>query len=396
MSASLDARITTGRPQPTLMVMAGGTGGHVFPGLAVAHRMQAQGWRVVWLGSPTGMEAKLVAQHGFPIAFVRFGGVRGKGLKTKLSLPLNLLRACLDSLRVLAAVKPDVVLGMGGYITFPAGLMTALRRRPLVLHEQNSVAGLANRVLAKIAKRVLVAFPGALPNSEWTGNPLREEVIDTAVPAERYAQRTGPLRLLVVGGSLGAAALNETVPRALAALPAEQRPHVVHQAGAKHLDALRANYAAAGLLDDAATQGDGARHVELLPFIDDMASAYAQADVVVCRAGAMTVAEVAAVGVAALFVPFPFAVDDHQTNNARFLSEQGAAELIQQNELDAGRLAHWLAAQTRASLAEMAQKARALAKPDATERVAEVCIEAAALPGLSDDVLTRRSAKTRT
>ncbi|MCY0388946.1 UDP-N-acetylglucosamine--N-acetylmuramyl-(pentapeptide) pyrophosphoryl-undecaprenol N-acetylglucosamine transferase [Robbsia sp. Bb-Pol-6] len=375
--------------------MAGGTGGHVFPGLAVAHRMQAAGWRVLWLGSATGMEAKLVAQHGIPIEFVRFGGLRGKGLRTQLMLPANLARACADSVRVLRRVRPDVVLGMGGYITFPAGLMTVLARRALVLHEQNSVAGLANRVLAKLASRVLVAFPGALPHAEWTGNPIRDAVIDVAPPAQRYARRSGPLRLLVVGGSLGAAALNEVVPRALAALPPAQRPHVFHQAGAKHLDALRANYAAAGLWTNKDAGTPGARingapvagrpestgstpSVELVPFIDDMASAYAQADVVICRAGAMTVAEIAAIGVAALFVPFPFAVDDHQTSNAAFLADQGAAEVIQQRDLDTGRLTAWLARLDRDTLAAMAGKARALAKPDATDRVAAVCAAAAA------------------
>jgi len=369
----------------TLLVMAGGTGGHVFPGLAVAHAMRAAGWRVVWLGNATGMEASLVPKHGIPMVFVRFGGLRGKGMRTKLMLPINLLRACGDSLRILHRIKPDVVLGMGGYITFPAGIMTALSGRALVLHEQNSVAGLANKVLAKLARRVLVAFPGALPNGEWTGNPIREEVINVAPPAERYAARTGALRLLVVGGSLGAAALNETVPQALAQLPLPSRPHVVHQAGAKHMEALRANYAAAGLLasadsvDIATTAANaGAASIELVPFIDDIATAYAQADVVICRAGAMTIAEIAAVGVAALFVPFPFAVDDHQTGNAAFLADQGAAEMIQQRDLDATRLANWLAGLTRATLADMAEKARALAKPDATDQVARVCMAAAA------------------
>jgi UDP-N-acetylglucosamine--N-acetylmuramyl-(pentapeptide) pyrophosphoryl-undecaprenol N-acetylglucosamine transferase len=365
--------MTMPNTQRTLMVMAGGTGGHVFPGLAVAHRMLAEGWRVVWLGSPTGMEAKLVARHGIPIEFVRFGGLRGKGLRTKLMLPFNLLRAGLDSLKVLRRVKPDVVLGMGGYITFPAGSMAVLTGRPLVLHEQNSIAGLTNRVLAKIASRVLVAFPGALPDAEWTGNPIREEVIHAAPPAERFAGRTGPLKLLVVGGSLGAAALNETVPRALAMMAPEARPHVVHQAGAKHLDALQANYAAAGL-----TGGDGApRSIELVAFIDNIADAYAEADVVICRSGAMTIAEVAAIGVAALFVPFPFAVDDHQTTNAAFLADHGAAILKQQRDLDAAWLSAWLSGLTRDTLITMAEKARALAKPDATDRVAAVCVAAA-------------------
>jgi UDP-N-acetylglucosamine--N-acetylmuramyl-(pentapeptide) pyrophosphoryl-undecaprenol N-acetylglucosamine transferase len=364
------------------MVMAGGTGGHVFPGLAVAHWMQARGWRVVWLGNAAGMEATLVPKHGIAMEYVRFGGVRGKGLKTKLMLPVNLLRACSQSLRALRSVKPDVVLGMGGYITFPAGLMSKLSGTPLVLHEQNSIAGLANKVLAHIAKRVLVAFPNALPNAEWTGNPIRAELAEILSPKERYAARNvghevspeARLNVLVVGGSLGAAALNETVPKALALLDPAARPHVVHQAGAKHIDALKANYAAAGLTSD--------EDVQLVPFIDDMASAYAAADLVICRSGAMTVSEIAAVGVAALFVPFPFAVDDHQTTNAAFLANEGAAHLIQQRDLSAEKLAGWLREQTRETLGHMAEKARALAKPDATERVGQVCADVAGLSAL--------------
>jgi UDP-N-acetylglucosamine--N-acetylmuramyl-(pentapeptide) pyrophosphoryl-undecaprenol N-acetylglucosamine transferase len=359
----------------TLMVMAGGTGGHVFPGLAVAHRMQAWGWRVVWLGNPAGMEATLVPKHGIPMEYVRFGGVRGKGIKTKLMLPLNLLRAFTQSRAALARVKPDVVLGMGGYITFPAGVMSAMTGRPLVLHEQNSIAGLANKVLAKLAKRVLVAFPGALPHGEWTGNPIREELAHVAAPRARYAERSGPLRVLVVGGSLGAAALNEVVPRALALLAPGERPSVVHQAGAKHIEALKANYADAGLLDASAGEG-----VQLVPFIDDMASAYANADLVICRSGAMTVAEIAAVGVAACFVPFPYAVDDHQTTNAAFLADKDAARVVQQRDLTAEGLADWLRQQTRETLAEMAERARALAKPDAADQVASIC---AAVAGAS-------------
>ncbi|MFC0400438.1 undecaprenyldiphospho-muramoylpentapeptide beta-N-acetylglucosaminyltransferase [Paraburkholderia rhizosphaerae] len=349
----------------TLMVMAGGTGGHVFPGLAVAHLMQAWGWRVVWLGNPTGMEATLVPKHGIPMEYVRFGGLRGKGLATKLMLPVNLLRACSQSLSVLRRVKPDVVLGMGGYITFPAGVMTWLSGRSLVLHEQNSIAGLANKVLAKLAKRVLVAFPNALPHAEWTGNPIREELARVPTPEGRYASRSGPLNVLVVGGSLGAAGLNEVVPNALARLAPNERPRIVHQAGAKHIDAARANYEAAGI----ATGDD----VQLVPFIDDMTSAYANADLVICRSGAMTVAEIAAVGVAAFFVPFPYAVDDHQTTNAAFLAEHGAARVVQQRDLTADMLADWLRGQTRATLVEMAKRSRSLAKPDATEQVAQVC-----------------------
>lgn len=349
----------------TLLVMAGGTGGHVFPGLAVAHALREQGWKVVWLGNRTGMEATLVPRHDIPMEFIQFGGLRGKGLVTKFLLPLNLLRAFWQSIGALRRVRPSVVLGMGGYITFPAGMMASLLGRPLVLHEQNSIAGLANKVLAKVADRVLCAFPDTLPGGEWTGNPVREELAHLGAPEARYDQRTGPLRILVVGGSLGAAALNEVVPKAIALLPDAERPVVTHQAGAKQIDTLRANYAAAQV------------PAQTLPFIDDMARAYGEADLVICRAGAMTVSEVAAAGVAALFVPFPHAVDDHQTTNAEFLSKQGAALLVQQKDLTAEGLAQTIASLTRPQLKNMARLARGLAKPEATRRVAEICSELA-------------------
>lgn len=361
-----DALRHTAMPLPeakphTLLVLAGGTGGHVFPGLAVANFLRVQGWRVVWLGNPSGMEATLVPKYDIPMEAVRFGGLRGKGVVTMLLLPLNLLRAFWQSLRAIRRVRPSVVLGMGGYIAFPAGMMASLLGRPLVLHEQNSIAGLANRVLAKLADRVLVAFPDALPRAEWVGNPIRADFAKLPPPETRYTQRSGPLRLLVVGGSLGAAVLNDIVPKALALLPRDTRPHVVHQAGTKHIATLQANYAAAGV------------GVEAVPFVDDMVSAYGDADLVICRAGAMTVAEIAAAGVAALFVPFPHAVDDHQTTNAQFLASRGAATLMPQQSLSADRLAGWLAGQTREGLLAMARKAHALAKPDATEQVARAC-----------------------
>ena len=347
------------------MIMAGGTGGHVFPALAVADHLRARGWRVVWLGAPAGMEGRLVPQHGYELAPVRFAGLRGKGVLAKLVLPLNLLVAFWQSLRAIHAHRPDVVLGMGGYIAFPGGMMAALLGRPLAIHEQNSIAGLANRVLAGVADRILVAFPGALRRSTPTGNPVREPIAHVPPPAQRFAGRSGPLRVLVVGGSLGAAALNERVPQAIALLPARERPRVVHQSGGKHLEMLRAAYAAAGV------------EAELVPFIDDMAQAYADADVAICRAGAITIAELAAVGVPAILVPFPFAVDDHQTTNARYLADAGAAILVQQRDLTAERLAEALRGLTRARLLEMAEKARALGKPDATRAVAEACMELA-------------------
>jgi UDP-N-acetylglucosamine--N-acetylmuramyl-(pentapeptide) pyrophosphoryl-undecaprenol N-acetylglucosamine transferase len=347
------------------MIMAGGTGGHVFPALAVADYLRARDWRVVWLGAPSGMEGRLVPQRGYELAPVRFAGLRGKGVLAKLLLPFNLLVAFWQSLRAIRAHRPDVVLGMGGYIAFPGGMMAALVGRPLVIHEQNSIAGLANRVLAGVADRVLVAFPGALAKAQTTGNPVREAIAGAAPPAQRFAGRSGPLRVLVVGGSLGAAALNERVPQALALLAPGERPHVVHQSGAKHLDALRSGYAAAGVGAD------------VQPFIEDMAQAYAAADVAICRAGAITIAELAAVGVASILVPFPFAVDDHQTTNACYLADAGAAILVQQRDLTAERLAEVLRGLTRGRLLDMAEKARALGKPDATRAVAEACMELA-------------------
>ena len=349
----------------TILVMAGGTGGHVFPGLAVADYLHARGWRVVWMGNPDGMEAKLVPARGYEMAWVRFTALRGKGLLRKLLLPLNLLRAFGQALGALSRVKPNVVLGMGGYVTFPGGMMAALSGRPLVVHEQNSVAGLANRVLAGVADRILSGFPGVLRQGEWAGNPVRAEIAALPLPAQRYAGRSGPLDVLVVGGSLGARALNEAVPRALALLQLAERPRVTHQSGAKQIDDLRAAYAAAGV------------EAQLLPFIDDMAARYAAADLVVCRAGALTIAELAAAGVASVLVPFPQAVDDHQTGNARFLSEAGAAILLPQRELTPEKLAALLRELTREKLAAMAEKARALAKPEATRAVAEVCMEVA-------------------
>ncbi len=347
------------------MIMAGGTGGHVFPALAVADHLRALGWHVVWLGARAGLEATLVPHHGYELASIRFAGLRGKGLLAKLLLPLNLLVAFWQSLRALRAHRPDVVLGMGGYVAFPGGMMAALVGRPLAIHEQNSIAGLANRVLAGVADRVLVAFPGALPKSQVAGNPVRDAIAHVAPPAERFAGRAGRLRVLVVGGSLGAAALNERVPQAIALIPAEARPRIVHQSGAKHLDRLRASYAAAGV------------EADLRPFIDDMAQAYADADVAICRAGATTVAELAAAGVPSILVPFPFAVDDHQTANARYLADAGAAVLVQQRDLTAETLAETLRALTRERLLEMAKKARALGRPDATRAVAEACVELA-------------------
>ncbi|MEW6415345.1 MAG: undecaprenyldiphospho-muramoylpentapeptide beta-N-acetylglucosaminyltransferase [Pseudomonadota bacterium] len=359
----------------TLMVMAGGTGGHVYPALAVADALRARGWNVFWLGTKSGLEARVVPAAGIDMVWLAMGGVRGKGLLKKMLLPMMLLVAFWQSLSAILARRPDVVLGMGGYTAFPGGMMASLLNKPLVIHEQNSVGGLTNRVLACLADRVLTAFPQAFRGerdrpvpcrrveTEWVGNPVRGEIAGLGeLPRPAHS---GPLRLLVVGGSLGAAALNALVPQALARLPADKRPRVVHQSGRRHLDALRANYAAAGV------------EAELRDYIEDMAAAYRDCDFAICRAGAMTVAELACAGVPAVLVPFPFAVDDHQTGNAAFLADAGAAWLMPQKELTAEKLAALIGGLDRATLAAMSEKARALARPDATGRVADICEELA-------------------
>jgi UDP-N-acetylglucosamine--N-acetylmuramyl-(pentapeptide) pyrophosphoryl-undecaprenol N-acetylglucosamine transferase len=350
------------------MIMAGGTGGHIYPALSVADYLREQGWQIVWLGSRAGMEARIVPPKGYAMAWIRFSGLRGKGLLRALLLPFNLLIACVQSARAIFVHRPDVVLGMGGYVAFPGGLIAALMRRPLVIHEQNSVAGLTNRMLAKVADRVLGAFPKSFKNNKlenWVGNPTRADISALAAPDVRYAQRGDRLQVLVLGGSLGAAVLNDTLPKALALVPAAQRPQVTHQSGAAHIDGLRAAYAAAGV------------QAETLPFIDDMAARYAAADLVICRAGASTVTELAAAGVASILVPLPWAVDDHQTLNARYLSERGAAMLIPQTEFTPGKLAQLLQGFAREKLLEMARAARGAAKPDATRVVGEICRELA-------------------
>lgn len=352
----------------TLMVMAGGTGGHVYPALAVADALRARGWDVFWLGTRQGLEARVVPKAGIAMVWVSMGGIRGKGLLKKLLLPLMLLIAFGQSLRAILQRRPDVVLGMGGYTAFPGGMMACLLNRPLVIHEQNSVGGLTNRVLACLADRVLTAFPQAFQGdkdkpipcrrvaTEWVGNPVRTDIVSAG-----RSDRSGPLQLLVVGGSLGASALNDLVPKALALLPVEQRPRVVHQSGRQHLDILRANYAAAGV------------EAEVRDYIEDMAAAYQACDFAICRAGAMTVAELACAGVPAVLVPFPFAVDDHQTGNAEFLSSARAAWLMQQKDLTAEKLAALIGGLDRGTLAAMSDKALKLAKPDATRQVADIC-----------------------
>jgi UDP-N-acetylglucosamine--N-acetylmuramyl-(pentapeptide) pyrophosphoryl-undecaprenol N-acetylglucosamine transferase len=351
--------------KPSILVMAGGTGGHIFPGLAVAEYLRICGWKVSWLGNQSGMEYRLVKACNFPFEAVDFVGLRGKGIKAKLMLPFNLARASYQSWKIMRRLKPSVVLGMGGYITFPGGLMTKLLKKPLVLHEANSVAGSANCALAKIAMRTLTGFPDTMAHAEWVGNPIRKEFETVSAPAKRYHERTGPLSILVVGGSLGAAALNEVIPAALALMDKEARPRVIHQAGDKHLADLQKRYADLGV------------EADIRPFIDDMPAAYAQADLVICRSGAMTVSEIAACGVASCLIPFPYAIDDHQTANACFLSDADAAILLPQADLNPQDLASMIQNFSRQDLQVMAERAHALAKPHATQRVAEVCADCA-------------------
>ena len=350
------------------LIMAGGTGGHIFPGLAVAESLRDKGWRVHWLGgkgSPgnPSMESQLVPPRGFAFETIDFSGVRGKGPITLALLPLRLLKAFWQSIQVMRRVKPQVVIGMGGYIAFPAGMMAVLLNKPLVLHEQNSVAGMVNKILAQVADRVFTAFPNVLKNAQWVGNPLRTAFLQQAPPEIRFAGRSGPLRLLVVGGSLGAKALNSVVPQALALIPIEKRPIVTHQSGTKQIDELRANY-----------QGEGV-DATLTPFIDDTATAFADADLIICRAGASTVTEIAAVGAAALFVPFPSAVDDHQTSNARFLVEQRAGWQIAQSELTPQILANMLQNTERIALLNIGLQAKTMQKIKAITHIVAACEE---------------------
>lgn len=351
------------------LIMAGGTGGHVFPALATAEALREQGHDVAWLGSRDGMEAQLIGDRGIPLYLIEVSGLRGKGGFTRLAAPLKLVRALWQALAVIRRFRPDSVLGMGGFAAGPGGLAAWLLRRPLVIHEQNAIAGMTNQWLSRLSETTLEAFPGAFGRdivTRCTGNPVRQDLTRIPTPDERIG-RTDRLKLLVLGGSRGARAINDVVPEALALVSGEQQPRVHHQCGEDHIDATRQAYARAGVEADVA------------PFIEDMAQAYAWADLVICRAGALTLAELACVGVGSVLVPFPHAVDDHQTANARYLSDAGAALLIPQSQLDAAGLAREIQrlAENREELRTMAEKARELAVPDATERVVNYCLEAA-------------------
>jgi UDP-N-acetylglucosamine--N-acetylmuramyl-(pentapeptide) pyrophosphoryl-undecaprenol N-acetylglucosamine transferase len=366
---------------PTVLIMAGGTGGHVFPALALARLLRTKSYEVVWLGTQRGLEARVVPKESIPIEWLSVGGIRGKGVVTALAAPFRLMRALVQALGIVRKHRPVVVVGLGGFVTGPGGVAAWLMRRPLMIHEQNAIAGFTNRCLSHLARRVLEAFPGSFGRdvkSQVIGNPVRQDIIAVPPPAERFADRSGALRILVIGGSQGATKLNAVVPYALAKLrmgaagasstgAGSLAIDVRHQAGERWIESARQTYLEAGVRAD------------VRPFIEDMAEAYGWADLVICRSGALTVSELAAVGVGAVLVPYPAAVDDHQTHNARILTNEGAAILMSDRELTAERLAAELEklCAGRGKLLAMAERARLLAKPHAAEELAASCIELA-------------------
>lgn len=350
-----------------ILIMAGGTGGHVFPALAVADLLRTAGHEVEWLGTAKRIEARVVPEAGIKLNTILVEGVRGKSKLSLLLAPFNMVKAVLQARAVVRRFNPDVVLGMGGFASGPGALAAYLHGAPLVIHEQNAIAGVTNTQSRRFARRVLQAFPNAFKSGEQgevVGNPIRGPILEIAAPAERFANRQGPIRLLVVGGSLGALAINELVPQMLAQLSVDERPQVLHQTGEQHFEQTQAAYVAAGV------------EAEVVPFIASMDKAYAAADLVICRAGALTVSEIAIAGVAALFVPFPYAVDDHQSANAAYLVQAGGADLIQQRDLTVERLLDWIKQHSsRDKLLAMAERAREQGRPDAGQRVADICLE---------------------
>jgi UDP-N-acetylglucosamine--N-acetylmuramyl-(pentapeptide) pyrophosphoryl-undecaprenol N-acetylglucosamine transferase len=349
-----------------VLIMAGGTGGHVFPALAVADELRTRGVPVVWLGTKAGIESRLVPEAGYPIEWMSITGLRGKSAATILLAPLRLALACWQALVVLFRRKPCAVLGMGGFASGPGGLMAWLIRKPLLVHEQNAIPGLTNKVLAKLADVVLQAFPSVFKRAVTTGNPVRKSICEIRAPEQRELNHDGNLRLLVVGGSLGAVKLNEVIPQALSQIEADKRPSVIHQTGTRNIDAAKAMYADAGI------------EAKVEAFIDDMPSVYEWADLVICRSGAMTVFELAAAGAASILVPYPYAVDDHQTSNAHYLEDAGAAIIKQQDELTTDWLVEVINdfSSNRNKLLDMAKAARKLAIPDSAKTIADACLKA--------------------
>ncbi len=353
-----------------ILIMAGGTGGHVYPALAVARELMQSDVPVVWLGTRKGLEARVVPAAGISIEWLSVTGLRGKDVFTILLAPVRLSIACIQAALILLRIKPRLVLGMGGFVTGPGGLMCKLLRRPLVIHEQNAVVGTTNRILSRIADSVLEAFPGTFSkaiSAYHTGNPVRLEISSLAAPEQRFHNRQGRLRLLIVGGSQGARFFNELVPKAVLTMPESMRPIIRHQAGVRAREKVDASYKALGI------------QAEVIPFLDEMAAAYSWSDLVIARSGAMTVAELAAVGLPAILVPFPYAIDDHQTANAQYLAKQNAALVAQQTELTAEKLGDWLSELTvdRERLLAMAKRAREVARPEATQLVVRECLAVA-------------------
>lgn len=352
--------------RPTILIMAGGTGGHIFPGIAVAQHLQARGWHIHWLGTSDRMEAQIVPAHGFDISFINIAGVRGKHWLDLLKAPFKIMQSVIQSAKVISAVQPDVVLGMGGYASAPGGVAAWLMSKPLVLHEQNAVAGMSNRYLSRIASKVLAAFPGAFGNKrnvEVVGNPLRADIVSLTPTIPEQASETK--KVLVVGGSLGAKILNDTVPQSLTQIKT-QNIQVWHQSGKGHLEAVEQAYENSGLAEE---------NIKVTEFIEDMADAYQWADVVICRAGALTVSELAMAATPAIFVPLPHAVDDHQTKNAKYLVDRGAAKLLAQKDLTSTQLAQMLNSLFISDkvVATMAKAAHDAAHADATDKVADIC-----------------------
>lgn len=343
------------------LIAAAGTGGHIFPGLAIADALMAKGWDIVWLGTKSGMENRLVPQKNIKFESIEFGGARGKGITTWLLMPYRLMKAVAQCLQILYKTKPNLVFGFGGYISLPAGLAAKLMAKPLAIHEQNSVIGLSNKVLALLTKNVFTAFPNVVSKASVTGNPLRHEFAEVRTPEVRFNKREGPLNILIIGGSLGANFLNETVPQAIRLIPLENRPKILHQSGTNQYEAVKNLYEKLNI------------EATVVSFIDNTAEAFADADLIVCRAGASTVTEIAGIGAAALFVPLPSAVDDHQTQNALYLVEKDAAWLQKQNETTPEKLATEILKMNRSILLKVAKAAKKQAITNAVEKIVEKC-----------------------
>lgn len=358
----MSAVITT-QAKKNVLIAAAGTGGHIFPGLAIAEGLINHGWNVVWLGTTTGMENRIVTQRNIQFESIEFSGFRGKGFVSWLTMPLKLLKATVESCKIIARIKPDLVVGFGGYVSLPVGFAAKLSFKKLVIHEQNSVIGLSNKILSYLTKYIFTAFPNVIRDAVVAGNPLRSEFVNVAAPELRFQNRTGPLSILIIGGSLGAKFLNETVPAAIKLMPENDRPLVTHQSGANQFDELLSLYSKLNV------------NATVVQFIENTASAFADADLIICRAGASTVAEITAVGAAAIFVPLPSAVDDHQSKNAKYLVDQNAAWLQQQRELTPEKLANEILNMNRNKLLEVAIASKKLNIPNTVMSMVKVCEE---------------------